>query len=52
MGTTMGRLFTFDPKRGKLNVLDEQAALFAQDRDGRLYFARDTELWQYMITRF
>ncbi|SHE12952.1 Streptogramin lyase [Chlamydia abortus] len=47
-GTTLGRLFQYELSSGKLNILDDEAFLFAGDQNGNLYFARNTELYQYL----
>ncbi|MNC54544.1 hypothetical protein D3C75_1040310 [compost metagenome] len=45
-GVSMNRLFKFDVKREKLEVLDDEARLLTMDRKGDLYFARTTVLYR------
>ncbi|MFD0715787.1 WD40 repeat domain-containing protein [Paenibacillus sp. GCM10027626] len=47
VGSTLKRLFTYDIRTGQLDVLDEDAFLLASDPQGHVYFARDTQLYQY-----
>ena len=47
-GTTSDKLFRFDPATNNVTVLREQGAtLMAIDRQGQVYFADMTHLWQY-----
>ncbi|WP_010268720.1 WD40 repeat domain-containing protein [Paenibacillus senegalensis] len=46
-GYSLHTLFRYNPAEDHLDVLDEDAHLFAEDEYGRYYFARDTELYQY-----
>lgn len=45
-GTTLGRVFRLDPDTWEVKVLTDNAELFAQDRDGDIYFARGAELYK------
>lgn len=47
VGSTLKRLFRFDLKTEKVDELDTDAELFANDRDWNLYFVRDTSLYKY-----
>lgn len=46
-GTTLGKLFSFNPVTWEAEVLDSNAALFAKDLNGNFYFGRETELFRY-----
>lgn len=46
-GNMNGRLFRFDPESWEIEFLAENARLFAQDRAGNVYFARETDLFQW-----
>lgn len=46
-GYFMHSLFRFDPAADKLEVLDDDAHLFAEDAEGTYYFARGTDLYKY-----
>lgn len=46
-GYSMHTLFRFNPAEDRLDILEEDAHLFAEDAYGRYYFARNTELYQY-----
>lgn len=47
-GSSTGKLFKFNPSTWEVEVLETNAALFAKDLNGSLYFARGTELYRYV----
>ncbi|UOK56297.1 hypothetical protein MGI18_14995 [Bacillus sp. OVS6] len=46
-GTSLGKLFSFDPVSLEMKILDSDASLFTMDKNGDLYFARGTDLYRY-----
>lgn len=46
-GTGGNQLFRLDPKSLEFEILIKQASLLAMDEQGRIYFHRAAELWQY-----
>lgn len=46
-GTGSNQLFSIDPKTLDVKFLLKPASLLAMDDEGRLYFHRSSELWQY-----
>jgi hypothetical protein len=49
-GTSGGRLFRLDPATKDISILRREGAnLLSMDRQGRLYFADNTHLWQCIV---
>ena len=46
-GTGGGQLFSVDPNNMEFKILEKSASLLAMDDEGKLYFHRSAELWQY-----
>ncbi|MBC6491392.1 hypothetical protein BC349_10135 [Flavihumibacter stibioxidans] len=46
-GTGANLLFSIDPASLAVTILDKKASLFAMDKQGYIYFKRNTELWRY-----
>lgn len=46
-GTSTGKLFKFNPDSWEVEILETNAALFAKDMQGDLYFARGSELLRF-----
>lgn len=46
-GTGNNNLFRIDPKTKSVEILSNNASLFAMDKEGNIYFRRSVELWKY-----
>lgn len=46
-GTGGGQLFSIDPANLKFKLIEKPASLLAIDDEGKIYFHRSAELWQY-----
>jgi hypothetical protein len=46
-GTGSNQLFSIDPKTMQVDFILKPASLLAMDDEGKLYFHRSAELWQY-----
>lgn len=49
VGSLFGKLFRFNRTTGDWEILHDKAILNQRDRDGNIYFAHETNLYQYKV---